>query len=232
MAMFVKPRPLAWCFFLAALTITVGLGTWQVKRLQWKEGLIAAIETAKTQAPLNTLPADAAALEAHNFYPVRLTGTWGAQEFHVSPRFFKGKLGYFVVTPLALADGRTLLVNRGWVPARLKNPETRPESAVRGTATVAGLLRTGNERNYLTPPNNIAANIWFGRDVADMAASARLANPVPAMVDIVGPQDGAQLPVPSDGTIRLRNDHLSYIVTWYGIALGMIVIFMLYHRKQ
>lgn len=41
-----------------------------------------------------------------------------------------------------------------------------------------------------------------------------------------------RLPVPSDGTIRLRNDHLSYIITWYGIALGILVIFVVYHRKK
>jgi surfeit locus 1 family protein len=75
-------------------------------------------------------------------------------------------------------------------------------------------------------------NIWFGRDVAAMADSAKITNVIPVMVDIVGEQDAKRLPVPSDGTIRLRNDHLSYIITWYGIALGILVIFVVYHRKK
>ncbi len=54
----------------------------------------------------------------------------------------------------------------------------------------------------------------------------------PAMLDIVGEQDIKHLPVPSNGTIRLRNDHLSYVITWYGIALGILVIFLVYHRKK
>lgn len=257
MATFVKPRPLAWCFFIAAFATTLGLGTWQVKRLQWKEGLIAEIEAAKQQAPLTELPQDAASLEAQNFYPVRISGTWAAeevyehymdmngnsssgsswemlQEFHISPRFFRGTLGYFIVSPLKLDDGRTLLVNRGWVPARLKNPASRPETIIDGPhrVTIDGILRTGNERNRLTPKSNPAKNIWFGRDIAEMADSANLPKPVPAMVDIVGTQDAAQLPVPSDGIIRLRNDHLSYIITWYGIAAGILTIFALYHRKK
>ena len=231
MTTFVRPRPLAWLFFIGALATTIGLGTWQVQRLEWKSGLIAEIEAAKTQAPLTTIPADDAELAAKNFYPVRISGRWIDREFHITPRFFQGKLGYFVVTPMALSDGRTLLVNRGWIPAIQKKPESRSESLVNGRATVEGLLRVGDDRNGLTPENDPAENIWFGRDAAAMGASADLPNTIPAMVDIVGAQHAESLPVPSDGVIRLRNDHLSYIITWYGIALGILIIFIIYHRK-
>lgn len=215
------------------MVVTIGLGTWQVKRLQWKEGLIAKIEQAKLAEPITVLSQNPAELEAKNFYPAQVRGTWVRNvEFHITPRFFHGKLGYFVITPLTLDDGRTLLVNRGWVPARQKKPESRPETAVRGRATLRGMIRTGNERNWLTPASNVQENIWFGRDTAAMAESAKLKNPIPAMLDIVGVQDENHLPVPSDGTIKLRNDHLSYIVTWYGIAFSILVIFILYHRKK
>jgi len=230
---FIRPRPVAWLFFLAAFGTTIALGTWQVKRMEWKEGLIAEIESAKEQPPVTTIPTDTVELASKNFYPVKASGTWiGDREFHVSPRFFNGKLGYFVITPLALADGRTLLVNRGWIPAALKNPKSRPETHVRGRATLTGLLRVGDDRNGLTPENSPDKNIWFGRDAALMGEYAELPNTIPAMLDIVGEQDAQNLPVPSDGTIRLRNDHLSYIITWYGIALGILAIFLIYHRKK
>lgn len=232
MSTFVRPRPVAWLFFLAALFTTVGLGTWQVQRMEWKEGLIAEIETAKKGAPLSSIPTTDAELDAKNFYPVQVSGTWiSDREFHISPRFFNGKLGYFVVTPMTLEDGRTLLVNRGWIPARQKNPLSRPESAVAGDATISGLLRVGDDRNGLTPDNSPDKNIWFGRDASAMGDYAKLPNTIPAMLDIVGTQDAKMLPVPSDGTIRLRNDHLSYIFTWYGIAVGILIIFIVYHRK-
>ncbi len=232
MSTFVRPRPVAWFFFLAALATTVGLGTWQVQRMQWKESLIAEIESAKIGEPLTTIPTTDAELDAKNFYPAQATGTWtGDREFHVSPRFFNGKLGYFVITPMTLTDGRTLLVNRGWIPAASKNPLSRPETAVKGRATLTGLLRVGDDRNGLTPENSPEKNIWFGRDAVAMGEYAQLPNTIPAMLDIVGTQDATTLPVPSDGTIRLRNDHLSYILTWYGIALGILVIFIVYHRK-
>ena len=226
---FVKPRPIAWFFFIAAFMTTLALGTWQVKRLAWKEGLIAAIEAGKSQPPLAGLPRDEAALPALEFRQVRVSGTWvNGLEFHISPRFFKGQLGYSVLSPLKLTDGRVVLVNRGWIPQAEKNTRSKPS----GAATLTGIVRLGPERGAMTPPNQPEKNIWFGRDVAAMAEYAKLSSVLPLTVDRVGEQDIKKLPVPSDGTIRLRNDHLSYVITWYGLSIAMVVIFALYHRKK
>jgi surfeit locus 1 family protein len=230
---FIRPRPIAWFFFLLAFGTCLALGTWQVQRLAWKQGLIAAIADANSKAPLTALPSDEAALTALQFHKVTLKGTWrGDVEFHLTPRYWRDKFGYAIISPFTLNDGRTLLVNRGWIPAKKKALSERPETAVKGKATLSGLIRVGAERSYFSPHNQPEKNIWFGRDTADMAAYAKLNNTVPAMLDLVGTQDAEKLPVPSDGTIRLKNDHLSYIFTWYGIALGILVIFVVYHRKK
>lgn len=230
---FTRPRPIAWFFFILCFSTCMALGTWQVERLEWKEGLIAQIKQANEEAPLTRLPKEESELKALQFRRVTLSGTWrGNTEFHLTPRYWKDNFGYWIITPFTLNDGRTLMVNRGWVPAKKKLPETRPETRVSGAATLHGMIRTGAERSYFTPPNQPAKNLWFGRDVAEMADTANLKNLVPAMVDIVGLQRDELLPVPSDGTIRLKNDHLSYIITWYGIALGILVIFLVYHRKK
>ena len=230
---FTRPRWIAWFWFLSAFTTCVVLGSWQVKRLDWKQGLAAQIEQAKMQAPLTQLPVDEAALTPLEFRMMRISGRWlKDKEFHLFPRWYQGKQGYWVIAPLMLNDRRILLVNRGWIPLEKKEPKTRPETAVRGYATVQGMLRIGADRHYLTPKNSPEKNIWFGRDIAAMASAGEFAPVIPAMLDRVGTQDAAALPVPSNGTITLRNDHLSYIITWYGIALGILVIFLSYHRKK
>ena len=230
---FNRPRPVAWFFFLLGFGLCVAAGTWQVNRLEWKQGLIAQIAAANAQAPLAALPTDDAALATLQFRKVKLSGSWAKNtEFHLTPRYFRDQFGYWIITPFTLADGRIVLVNRGWIPGKKKLPETRPETAVRGRATITGMVRVGPERSAFTPISQPEKNIWFGRDIAQMAEFAKLANIVPVMVDIVGEQDVKHLPIPSDGTIRLRNDHLSYILTWYGIALGILVIFLVYHRKK
>lgn len=248
---FHRPSPIAWFFFIFAFGTTLALGSWQVQRLNWKKNLIAQIESTRHNAPKNGLPADGAALTAMQFVPVRVKGVWVSDvEFHLAPRYLNDQFGYALISPLTLADGRTLLVNRGWIPAAKKDPKTRPETRVKGSATVEGLVRVGAERSYFTPVSQPDKNIWFGRDIADMAAFAHLKNIVPVMVDRVAAAlpakpDGKKptpaqlaasahpaLPIPSDGTIRVRNDHMGYILTWYGIAAGILVIFVAYHLRK
>lgn len=238
---FTRPRPIAWFFFLFAFGLTATAGTWQVERLKWKQGLIAELAEAQAQPPRNGLPKDNAELEALQFYPVTVRGTWLSDtEFHIAPRYVHDQFGYALVQPFKLTDGRIVLVNRGWIPGRLKNPLARPETKVKGSATINGIVRVGNERARFTPINQPEKNMWFGRDIEEMAAYAGLKNVVPAMIDIVEKPAQASkilsrdhaIPIPSDGVVRLRNDHLGYIFTWYGVALGVLIIFVLYHRKR
>lgn len=230
---YTKPTLLAWFFFLGGIITTVSLGIWQVQRLEQKTALIARIEAAAQAKPSADIPRDDAALAALEFHRARLQGTWVEDtEFHVAARYFKGENGYHIFAPLALADGRTALVNRGWVPTKQKEIAMRPESVVRGKADVVAMVRIGADRNFFTPISQPEKNMWFGRDVAQMQKAAGLKNVIPATFDVVGAQDAKTLPVPFAGEIKLRNDHLSYIITWFGIALGMVIIFVLSHRKK
>ncbi len=240
---FNRPRPVAWFFFLLCFATTLALGTWQVQRMQWKQSLIAAIEAGKTQPPLSIPSPKHRTLSAEDLPPLEfhrlcLEGGWvngpdgKTIEFHLFPRFYRDQLGYFIISPLSLHDNRIVLVNRGWVPAEKKLAEKRPKSAVEGVDEVCGIVRLGRERSWVTPRNDANRNLWFGRDTDAMAQFANLHDVLPMMLDLVGKQDAKKLPVPSDGTIRLRNDHLSYVITWYGIAAGILVIFLVYHRKK
>ena len=245
---FNRPKPVAWFFFILAFGFCFAAGSWQVERLQWKRGLIEQLAEAHKQPPHAGLPKDDKELAALQFRPVTIKGSWlGDTEFHIAPRYLHNEFGYAVIAPFKLSDGRIVLINRGWVPRLKKLVETRPETKVHGNATLTGLVRTDADRTYFTPINQPEKNIWFGRDIAQMAAFAKLTNVVPVIVDLVDPAVFAQkqdskpssalvpaktLPVPSDGVIRPRNDHLSYIITWYGIALGVLVIFITYHRRK
>jgi len=229
---YTKPTLLAWFFFLGGIITTVSLGIWQVQRLEEKTALIARIERG-AGIHMKEVPSNDAALAALEFHRVRLQGAWVEDtEFHVAARYFKGENGYHIFAPLALADGRTALVNRGWVPTKQKEIAMRPESVVRGKADVVAMVRIGADRNFFTPISQPEKNMWFGRDVAQMQKAAGLKNVIPATFDVVGAQDAKTLPVAFAGEIKLRNDHLSYIITWFGIALGMVVICVLSHRRK
>lgn len=231
---FTRPRPVAWLFFIAGFSLMMGLCFWQLERLAWKTALIENIKTSYKAKPLETLPENPADIAALEFHRVRLTGTFLPNiEFHVTPRYYRDAIGYHLFTPFRLSsDNRIVIINRGWVEARLKNPLSRPESLPpKKEVTIDGLIRIGADRNHFTPISQIDKNIWFGRDTELMAKSAKLKDVLPLTIDAIGEQKKDVLPIPSTGVITLMNDHLQYAITWALIALGILVIFLVYHHK-
>ncbi len=235
MSRFNRPKLVPLVMSVGGFVAMMALGIWQVERLQWKENLIHTIEVASKQSPLMQLPRDEAEREAQHFYTVRLTGHYEPEhEFDIAARYYKSRLGYSVITPFRIDEGadagKLVLVNRGWIPATEKDGAAR-DAGLEGTHTITARIRISNERNRFTPANQPERNIWFGRDVAEMAAHAKL-TVEPITLDRIDTQDDAALPIPSDGTVNLRNDHLGYAITWFSIGLAILVISLLYHRKK
>jgi surfeit locus 1 family protein len=213
---------------LVAFAILIGLGTWQVQRLHWKEGLIAMIE-ARVSAP----PRPLAAIEARladtgdvDYWPVSLSGSF----HHEGERHFfathKGSSGYFIYTPLELDDGRLIMVNRGFVPFDRKEPASRREGQVEGRQEISGLARNlvDEKPNSLMPDNDPAKNIFYWKDLAAMSASAGVGRPddyLPFFVDADDAPNPGGLPVGGVTLISMPNSHLQYAVTWYGLAAAL-----------
>ncbi len=213
---------------LAAFVMLVGLGTWQVQRLHWKEGLIATIDqrVASAPRPLAEIEALSAGQGDVEYRPVTATGVFR----HEGERHFfsthKGQSGYFLFTPMELEDGRFLLVNRGFVPFDRKDAATRPQGQVEGVQTVTGLARSpvAEKPNALMPDNDPAKNIFYWKDVGSMAESSGVGSPqdyLGFVVDADATPNPGGLPVGGVTLIDLPNSHLQYAFTWYGIAAAL-----------
>jgi len=216
---------------LAAFAILVALGTWQVQRLHWKEALIATIEARRTAAPLPL-----AEIEAHyrstgdvDYTPVTVTGTFrhGGERHFLST--WKGKSGFFVYTPLELADGRFVFVNRGFVPYDLKDASKRPQGQVEGEVTVTGLARNPlpQKPSWLLPDNDPGKNVFYWKDRDAMARTADLpaaAEIVPVFIDADAAANPGGYPIGGVTLINLPNSHLAYAATWYGLAATLLAI--------
>jgi surfeit locus 1 family protein len=211
---------------LAAFAVLIGLGTWQVQRLHWKEGLIATIEArvAAAPRPLAEIEALAAGEGDVDYWPVSLSGTF----HHDGERHFfathKGQSGYFVYTPLALDDGRLVLVNRGFVPFDRKDPATRMAGQVSGPQDITGLARNrvDEKPNSLMPDNDPAKNVFYWKDLDAMAQSSGVAGDyLPFFVDAGDAPNPGGLPVGGVTMISMPNSHLQYAVTWYGLAAAL-----------
>ena len=226
---------------IIVLAILIALGTWQVKRLAWKEGLLATIQErihAKPR-PLAELERQFAKTHDVEYWPVTAHGTFlnGSERDFLAT--WKGSSGFFVYTPLRLDDGRFLFVNRGFVPYGNKDPSTRPAGEIKGDVTITGLARNplAEKPSFIVPDNNPAENIFFWKDIKAMAATAKLpagATVLPFFVDAGNAPNPGGLPVGGVTYIDLPNNHLQYALTWYGLAaiLTIILALKLWRWKQ
>lgn len=193
---------------IVGCAILVSLGVWQVQRLSWKEGVLAEIETRIGAQPI-PLPSVPDPLE-DRYLPVRVEGRTTGEELHVLVSVKQVGAGYRIISAFE-TDGRRIMVDEGFVRTTAKE-DTRPPADL----TITGNLHWPEEVDSFTPDNDIAANIWFARDVATMA-EALGTEPVLLIARDVAP-DPRATPIPVD-TAGIPNDHLEYAVTWFGLAL-------------
>ncbi|NZD60266.1 SURF1 family protein [Rhizobium sp. WYCCWR 11290] len=215
---------------LIALAILISLGTWQVERLHWKEGLIADIAARQAAAPVPLADIDAMAAAGGDIEYRKVTAT-GRYINNKERHFFatwRGQTGYYIYTPLELADGRILFVNRGFVPYDNKEPEMRMQGQLTGEQTVTGLAREKlpGKPSWVVPDNDVAKNIFYWKDLDVMAESVGLekASVIPFFVDADSTPNPAGLPIGGVTQVDLPNDHLQYAFTWYGLAVVLVVV--------
>ncbi|MCM2503119.1 SURF1 family protein [Aureimonas altamirensis] len=218
---------------IVALAILVGLGTWQVERLFWKEALIETIDR-RIHGPAEDIRVIVAAEEASgdiDYRPVRVTGTFD----HSGERYFlstrEGEAGWNVFTPLIVTgQGLAVFVNRGFVPYALKGPSARPDGQIAGTVTVEGLARNrvvDNPGGVLMPDNDVAQHIFFWRDVPAMTEGLALPDGTRMLPFTIDAGEGAApggYPIGGQTVVSMPNNHLEYALTWYGIGLGLAVL--------
>ena len=228
-----RPKPGATIAAGIVLLILIGLGVWQLQRLTWKEGLIAERHDRSTAAAIE-LPAAGADTSQLDFRHARATGSFDhAHEMFLAARSMNGNPGYHVVTPFKLADGRTLLVDRGWVPLERKNSPQRADGQVLGEITIDGLLRLQRPKTWLEPDNQPKDNLWFWVDLPAMADYLGLPSDqvTPFFLEAGPAPNPGGFPIGGQSRTELPNDHLQYALTWFSFAVILAVIWFLYHWK-
>lgn len=226
---------LIWPTLLAAagLAVLVGLGTWQLQRKQWKEALIAKM-AARIQAP----PTPIARVEdtSRSGADVEYTHVAAKGRFHHDKERYlyapaATGLGWHVYTPLEYAPSRVVWVNRGFVPDARKAADKRSAGQVMGDEVeVVGIARAPTVRTTFTPDNDVAHNLWHWPDLPAMTASAfSRAASATALFSIDAdrsPEPPGGLPQGGVTRLDLPNRHLEYALTWYGLALTLIGVYL------
>jgi surfeit locus 1 family protein len=231
-----RRKSLLWpsLFALGGIVALLGLGSWQVERLFWKEALIAERHAAVTAPPV-ALPASLDAARGLEYHRVSAAGTFlSDRELFLGATDADGHLGYHVIEPLRLASGAVLLVDRGFVPEDRKLPASRAQGEPRGEVAVTGMLRLPPlaKPHWFLPANNAERNYWFWVDIPAMAAAAGLERVLPFYVDADKTPNPGGLPVGGQTPLDLPNNHLQYAITWYALAAALAVIAVIFLRRR
>lgn len=212
-------------FGILGTVVLVSLGTWQLQRMVWKEAVLDDIALRISSAPVN-LPTQIDP-ENDQYLPVVAQGTFTTDELHLLASTRDVGAVYRIITAFETEDGRRIMVDRGWVKTQFKDVVRGPVGGA-----VVGNLQWPKERDSFTPQNDVDANIWFARDVPQMAAVLN-AEPVLLVQREKLENSPTITPLPVDN-VGIPNNHLEYVITWFGLAIvwvAMTLYYLLRMRK-
>jgi len=219
---------------LLGVAVLIGLGTWQIERKAWKEELIATLERRLRATPVS-LPPPAQwpelTAEESEFIRVRLLVEWpGGSDalLYTSGSALRDDVksqGYFVFSPARALGVGTVVVNRGFAP-------TTAYPRASGVQEIVGVLRWPEPPSWFVVAHDAAGAIWTLRDHRAMAALKGWGEVAPFYIEQEAPVPSGGLPHPSALKVQLRNDHLQYAITWYGLAATLAVMFAIWAWRR
>jgi surfeit locus 1 family protein len=231
MAMRFRPYAGVTVAALIASVILVGLGVWQLQRLQWKLALIAEVSGHMSTAPLSVDQALKTDADAMQYRRVALEGRFdNAKEAYVFTTREGGEAVYHVLTPFLTNEGRTLMVDRGYIPKDKLAPATR--TPLEGVARVVGVWRVPDAPGTFTPAPDVAHRIWYSRDLKGIAAADHIQLAAPVVIEADATPNPGGWPKGGQTVVSFRNEHLSYAVTWFGLAAGLLGVYLAYHVSK
>ncbi len=195
-------------FGIAGVAVLLGLGKWQLDRLAWKQALLADIAAQIAAEPV-AVPAQAERVR-DRYLPVEAAGRIGVRALRVLVSRKRVGPGYRLISAFE-TQGRRVLLDRGFIRVAEDIP------ALDGAVTVKGNLHWPDDRLSSTPQNDVAGNIWFARDIGQMAEVLGT-EPLLIVAREVSPPEQGVTPLPVD-TAGIQNDHLNYAITWFSLAV-------------
>lgn len=214
--------------------VLVGLGIWQLQRRTEKHALIAALTERLAANPLS-LPL---AAEWKNFSPardefrrVRFTATFAPKPdamVYSSGSAVRDDIfgpGTWAFLPAQLSDGSAIVVNAGFVQNTMQDRAQQDRAVMRLVTGVpvmlTGYLRFPESAGALTPPEDANKRLWFTRDQRSMAKVLGWGDVAPFYIDLETPVPPSGIPKPGPLQVHLKDDHLQYAMTWFGLAAAV-----------
>jgi cytochrome oxidase assembly protein ShyY1 len=232
-------------FTLVMVALCVGLGVWQLQRRAEKHTLIAAL-TERLAAPPAALPQPeqwgALTPDKDEFRRVSFAATYDPRSDAMvyssgsSVREDVAGPGTWAFLPAQLPSGATVVINAGFVQNTMQDRAQQDRAVTRlvtgAPVTLSGYLRFPEHAGTLTPPENMTKRLWFSRDHLAMARALHWEQVAPFYIDLEAPVPVSGIPKPGPLTVHLKDDHLQYAITWFGLAGAVVIAFAVWLRGQ
>jgi cytochrome oxidase assembly protein ShyY1 len=232
-------------FTLVLVALCVGLGVWQLQRRVEKHALVAALTERLAAAPSSLPPPSqwsALTPASDEFRRVRFTATYESRPdamIYSSGSAVRDDVagpGTWAFLPAKLPDGATVAINAGFVQNTMQDRALEDRAVTRlmtrEPATLTGYIRFPEVAGALTPSENIANRLWFTRDHLAMARALGWGEVAPFYIDLEAPVPASGIPKPGPLQVHLKDDHLQYAITWFGLAAAVATAFGVWWRGQ
>ena len=245
------PRRRGWPILTAVVAgfiLLAGLGTWQLFRLHAKLDLIDKRAASLTGNPVSMYDIEAGMEHGYDvdFLRVRLTGSYRHNASRYIYRARGKRPGYQLITPFIDNSGFIVFVDRGFIDQQMREaPVAGDTRAPEGEISITGVTRNrASDRNMFSPDADMKQGIWYWYDLVGVSASMPddlldgYEGPVPitsavfVQLEPGGEPGTGKWPDPEDLKVELPNNHLQYALTWYALAVVLVVMGWLFMRKQ
>ena len=207
-------------FIIFFILVFIGLGTWQIIRLNWKNNLILEIENS-----LKNPPVELAQSNKENFLKIKTSGSIDFdKQIYLYNLNESGTPGFEVINPITIED-ENFLINRGWIPFEKKGTQ---EINVFDQKNIIGTLKLQGRKNIFKPDNDLDENYWFSLNREDVLKFTGK-NFSKYIIYLDG---NYQLPRPKKITANISNNHQKYAITWFSLALSILLLYLYFRKKN
>ena len=207
-------------FIIFFIFVFIGLGTWQIIRLNWKNNLILEIENS-----LKNPPVELAQSKKENFLKIKTSGSIDFdKQIYLYNLNESGTPGFEVINPITIGD-ENFLINRGWIPFEKKGAQ---EINVFDQKNIIGTLKLQGRKNIFKPDNDLDENYWFSLNREDILKFTGK-NFSKYIIYLDG---NYQLPRPKKITANISNNHQKYAITWFSLALSILLLYLYFRKKN
>ena len=207
-------------FIIFFILVFIGLGTWQIIRLNWKNNLILEIENS-----LKNPPVELAQSKKENFLKIKTSGSIDFdKQIYLYNLNESGTPGFEVINPIMIGD-ENFLINRGWIPFEKKGTL---EINVFDQENIIGTLKLQGRKNIFKPDNDLDENYWFSLNREDILKYTGK-NFSKYIIYLDG---NYELPRPKKITANISNNHQKYAITWFSLALSILLLYLYFRKKN